>query len=343
LIVLTFQGPVIAGVDYGHGGDVLYCQPSQLNELSGPYALDYVVASRHHDGAHSWLDPGRDYRSSIQRIESLLASKYPELGASLSSFMRLHLNFERTSEPRIWRRLLSFRPMPINDENLNVGDVPENCLDRDGRPNLVQIIIRHQLPGRIIYDFAWMMMGTMMQNQDPVQQAQASFLYVHEWLWDIVDRSDKIRAINALLHSEELDRLTSAQLKQRLKALGVPDILPDPFFVPESKLLIGRYHAIEGGLPYYVVPVYRGEVLHRLDLYDIKWNDEGSSTVCYYESSERNMTFERNTVTGRVEGRVGVLESTSTTAFAMKWSNGQKTDFVVFADFPAPTLEPCGN
>ncbi len=156
-------------------------------------------------------------------------------------------------------------------------------------------------------------------------------------------RSDQIRTINQLLHSDELEMLSSDDLRLRLSQLGIPDVLPDAFQAVPAAVQLGSYNPLEGGLPFYVIPVYRGESLINLGMFDIRWDDRRQRMICYVTDSNRNLAFHRNPSSNLVENNLGYIAETSKTAFSINSSNGRKSTFVIFANYPSTLLEPCSN
>lgn len=329
-----------AGVDYGNGGDLLYCTETGSAEGFTYRSLDYEVAAATAADAGLELVPVNHASESMGRIINLLRKKQPALADSFADFLKYHRNFSDVSQPRVWRHLVGFRPMPIHDEELDPALIPAACKSPNGEPRLRQVVVRHTLPAKIVYDFNFMILGDLARNVDPVSQTQVSYLYVHEWLWDIVTTAKTGRMINRFLHSTALADLSAEEVAAELAELGIPDQLPDPYVPSPSRLLIGKYHLISGAEPWYVVPVYRGEILARLTMHRIEYDEVHHLDSCYRAGAENSLAFIRDG-NGVLRRGSTSLKNMAKTSFVFVDSTGRDQLHVLFPTYPAPLLDPC--
>lgn len=206
----------------GNGGDLLNCRPSTENPFQGLTSLDYVATYKKSNGNKDIVSVDST-KSSLQRIAGILKEKAPSLYPSFAEFT-LHIRNEDYSKARVWEES-SFGLVPINDEVL-LNLMPENCLDSQGKMQIIQAVRRETnpgIPGPIIYRYIPQIFEDVEQNKP----LHASFLLVHEWLWDHSLNVDRNRRINRFLHSERAGALSSEQFVAQLKGMGL-NVTEDP-------------------------------------------------------------------------------------------------------------------
>lgn len=151
-------------------------------------------------------------------MQNLISKKLPELSNSFKSYVQNLNNFSDDSKPYIWK--INYRDLEdISDENLEV-DLPMNCV-RLGEYHVAQAVIRNlQAPtyafpkGQIVFEFSRDALAYL-------NDTQTSFLYVHEWLWDLSDNVEANRNLNYFLHSEQFEKMSAKECRQVFKSFGV--------------------------------------------------------------------------------------------------------------------------
>lgn len=219
-----------AGQEVGSGGDAVSCTASRDNTFVGTYSLDYLLTYTESNNNQDVVEVP-SVEQSLQRIRARLAEKLPEFLESFNEFTQLIRNTD-VLQPRFWEEA-PFGLVDIKDENL-LHLVPMNCRNGE-KVQIVQAIIRQNFLNagvagdKTIYRFVPRVFNDLQLNA-PVQ---LSFLLVHEWLWDISHNVDRNRRINRFLHSVEFDRLSAAQVRAKLTALGLEfpkEVAPVPFY-----------------------------------------------------------------------------------------------------------------
>lgn len=212
-------------VEVGNGGDAVRCRPEAGSVFSGYYSLDYLLTWGTSFGSQDAV-PVASWDESASRLRTLLATKAPALLFTFDDFRLTLRNTDVFWLSRVWEPA-PFGLVDLRDEHM-VSLVPANCRDGDV-VSIVQAVIRQDTgtsSANIVYRFVPSVVDEMNGNS-PVQ---LSFLYVHEWLWDVSDNVDRNRRINAFLHSERAAAMSAATFDGQLRGMGVDmPILDDPF------------------------------------------------------------------------------------------------------------------
>lgn len=220
------------GGDVGNGGDAVYCQSSNNNPFSGYYSLDYLVQYQNSDD----LVAANSLESSLVRIENLFKKNIPELYESFLLFHKNILNTTDTTQVHLWEKA-PFGLVDLKDEKL-VNLIPANCLN-NGNISIVQAAIRvnSNLSGRPLGFYLYKYVPEVLQNLKMTNPVQASFLIVHEWLWQHSSSVDRNRRVNYWLHSKIFEKSSREDSLKYLAGLGfvVPSQSP-PLFSAESCL-----------------------------------------------------------------------------------------------------------
>lgn len=208
---ISFAKPL--GQDVGNGGDIIICTESTDNELKGNYSLDYVLT---YQGLE--LEEVATWQESVERIANLIKQKVPELYFSFKDFQDDIYN-QSYSRPHVWEAA-PFGLTQVNDEKIAVN-LPDNCLV-NGKFNLIQAVIRMNpdYTGAEAQIFKYMPKAVDSINEE--RPVQASFLFVHEWLWELSKNVDRNRRINRYLHSRAFSGHTPQQVVRELKGMGLP-------------------------------------------------------------------------------------------------------------------------
>lgn len=212
-------GPIIVG----NGGDSVHCTESQDNILHGYYALDYLLTFQNQN-QNADIKPVNDWESSRDRILKILENKHPDLALSFKNYLNSYGNFTDWTRARIWQEA-SYGLVDIKDERI-VRRLPKNCLvpGSDGNINLIQTVVRVPKPDSIVYEVDLNILNDLLMN-NPLQ---ASFILVHEWLWDLTSDVQVIRDLNRYLHSDDALASTPEQFKKAILHIGV-DFSSMPF------------------------------------------------------------------------------------------------------------------
>ncbi len=196
IIILFFPLLSLAGGVVGNGGgDLVLCQPSATNSLSGYYNLDYLIDSLYDGGAAQEFEkvvgPNDSFEKNFLRIAKVTQYKFPLFYKSLVEFHTSLLKNDVTS-PYRWKKA-TFGLPSINDEQLRVL-LPPNCLN--SQTPFLQVIIRNNSTGQneLFYD-------SQLLSEIENRPLQKSFLFFHEWLRNFTDDPEVIRNANAILHS----------------------------------------------------------------------------------------------------------------------------------------------
>ncbi|HEX4922683.1 MAG TPA: hypothetical protein VFV50_01305, partial [Bdellovibrionales bacterium] len=219
----------------GNGGDVIECKPAPGSPFDGLYSLDYLLTYQASNvNADVVVIP--NLTASVTRLRRLLAAKLPTLLESFDSFTRHYLNTKDKSAPRFWEEA-PFGLVDLKDENM-VALVPPNC--RDGsKVRISQAMIR-QFPSfsgtpqnTIVYKFVPQVIS-LLDSKYPLQ---LSFLYVHEWLWDVSQNVDRNRRLNRYFHSAAFEAHSAQEARAAVIGMGLtlPDEMP-PVYLEASCL-----------------------------------------------------------------------------------------------------------
>lgn len=197
-----------AGHEVGNGGNVVFCET-----FTTPLVLDYLL-TRNMYGSSVKAVPVIDEAASLRRILLLLRQKVPNLAASFSVFVD---NIGNRLEDRryVWRDS-EVELSLVGDENLN--HLPLAC-GRRGSFEFKQAAVRYQelssagtLRTTIVYD---------PKVLRPLPPLQRSFLFVHEWLWELSSNVDRNRKINFFLHSTLFEKMSAKSARRELRRLGL--------------------------------------------------------------------------------------------------------------------------
>ncbi len=207
-----------AQVEVKNGGDIVHCTPSADSIFSGPYVLDYLAT--YHTYSH---DHEADIAYPINELVSMLTKKIPEVGKHLDTFVSQYESqiggAEDPLSDYIWRGSNNSL-IAIKDEELDLlGSLDKNCYADVtlGIVNLNQVVVRQDRSGvrGFIYNYDRRMLDTI-----GALPWQTSYLIVHEWLWNFVDRASSVREINAFLHSETAAKMDEDHLRYALANMG---------------------------------------------------------------------------------------------------------------------------
>ncbi len=239
LVLLWICLPTIgyAGGRAGNGF-ALECRDDKEHGLkAGYYSLDYL--------ATKGLGPAvkvRTWKESAERIRKRLK------GALSNKQLALYDDFVATvrnddyTKTRVWEAapfgVLNLKTEaspeqpgkdPLHKEQLKtnlqslVQKVPDACSDTKGGIGLIPAVVFQDSfftgrpDGYLVYKFVPKVLDSLEVN-DPLQ---LSYLYIHEWLWDISNNEDRNRRINHLLHSEKGDVASTGEVRKQLKGMGL--------------------------------------------------------------------------------------------------------------------------
>jgi len=220
LMFLFLPLHIFAGQEVGNGGDAVLCKAVSDNSFSGFYSLDYLLTFQSsNDNADIFsVDSARQ---SLNRIESLIEKNLPEFSESFHEFVNMIGNRDYRSR-RIWEEA-PFGLVDIKDEKM-IALVPTNCRTADSI-QIQQVVVR-QNPifsgdeeGKelIVYKFV----PSLLKDLEKTSPLQLSFLYVHEWLWDISHDVDLNRRINRFLHSKDFEAMSIKDVRGMLSSFGL--------------------------------------------------------------------------------------------------------------------------
>jgi len=220
LVVLFSSSLGWSGQEVGNGGDGVFCQASVDNSFSGFYSLDYLLTV---PSANQNLDLAQiaSIHQSLQRIRFRLEKVFPEFSESLNEFVSLIGNRD-SEQRRVWEES-PFGLIDIKDEKM-IAQVPANC--RSGERIQIQQAIVRQTPifsgdekrkELIIYKFV----PSLLRDLETTSPVQLSFLYIHEWLWELSHDVDLNRRINRFLHSTDFETMSREDIRDRLVSWGL--------------------------------------------------------------------------------------------------------------------------
>ena len=211
-IAMLPQIALATGQEVGKGGDIIVCNASTSNDLVGNYSLDYVVTIQGLPAA-----PVNSWQDSLASIGASLKAKVPELYLSFKQFENdvYNTSYDRA---HVWEPA-PYGLVSLDDQQIAV-QLPANC-QAGGRLNLIQAIIRvnPDFSGAEAQIFSYM--PTAISDLAVQRPAQASFLFVHEWLWELSSNVDRNRRINRYLHSVEFVSDSAAAALNKLRGMGL--------------------------------------------------------------------------------------------------------------------------
>ncbi|MGZ3744492.1 MAG: right-handed parallel beta-helix repeat-containing protein [Pseudobdellovibrionaceae bacterium] len=197
----------------GNGGDAIYCNASPLNQLHGYYSLDYILTYQE-GGYHK----SESLQANLDHLGELLKTKVPELYLDFLEFRTQILN-SSFSKKYVWEPA-PFGLIDLEDENI-ISLLPENCL-AEGKAKIIQAVIRldeevSHSP-KIIFNYV----PPVLQSLSEGDGLQASFLFVHEWLWNYSQNVNMNRRIIRYLHSELFNTQSRREAMEELQGMGLP-------------------------------------------------------------------------------------------------------------------------
>jgi hypothetical protein len=195
-----FSSAFAMGHDQGNGGNIIECNGQRLFS----YSLDYILMRTDLRDKMNVAD-AVSIESSLNRINKLLREKAPQLSESFSTFVRSIQNAENESLPYIWKKG-SYSSFPEIDDQ-DFSRVPGFCI---GVVEIYQAIYRTQEDDKIVFYYDRDLIARL-------PNLQQSFLYVHEWLWNFSKDVKKNRYINYLLHSTQIETMSSTDVIKNLR------------------------------------------------------------------------------------------------------------------------------
>lgn len=208
IIALLVAGSAFAGHEVLNGGDVVHC-PSTGTQ----YSLDYILAKELFPNVP--LANSQSTSESLMRISELIQNKFPYWADDFKQFIAGIDNTSNFSKPYVWKDG-PFELDDIVDEEST--RIPGWCaLGGIGVPHFSQIVIRNDLSTprkvKIIYNYDGGLMAALGGTQK-------SFVYVHEWLWNVSKNVRNNRKLNYLLHTNYFDQMSTTEVESVLQALG---------------------------------------------------------------------------------------------------------------------------
>jgi hypothetical protein len=194
---LSFAGGRVTG----NGGDSVVCGGQR-------FLLDYALMPK---ADKAQLLGVAFLESSMLRIHSLLSKHSTFLAEQFLVFKDLRANQTEPWQAYFWEF-----------GELDLVNVPDEALSRvlskDCDPlTMAQLVVRSESDsGDVRFEVNSLHAEAVLA--DPLQ---ASLLYVHEWLWDLVGDAAQVRRLNAFLHSSVAADADTAQFLRTLESLGV--------------------------------------------------------------------------------------------------------------------------
>lgn len=200
------------GGTVGNGGFVITCATT-TNYLS----LDYVLAKEFF-AADTKIQTATNLEESLYRIADIIDQKMPSLSKSFLEFINNLNNESDDSKPYFWNS--NYFGLSYETDDQAISQIPFSCegIRRSGGW-LKQVVIREMIEKgngqkQIVFEFD----QNLLHSLPPLQ---ASFIYVHEWLWNLSTDVQQNRKINYFLHSDQPARLTAEQVQKQMKTFGV--------------------------------------------------------------------------------------------------------------------------
>ncbi len=246
LFLIIFLGEtnlVFAGGTVENGGDLIVCRDENAPEPppirippinpadpgDGKYfSLDYIYAIGAGSSPSDFASI-RDWEDSQGRLVKILSGVSHGLLRSFSRFAESTQQMESLDNDndlvrkREWSKLLGLTRYRTN----KIDGIPENCLVKqaNGNGTIVKIfsyfraIIRIEKKSRrsIVYHYNPYFLKSKVMDSP----LQLSFIMIHEWLWDYTQDSNVNRSVNNFLHSKEIEKMSSGEIRQRLIDLGL--------------------------------------------------------------------------------------------------------------------------
>lgn len=201
----------IAGHGVRNGGVTVRCPQSGKS-----FSLDYFLAKGSFT-QDTKIVKFRFMNQSLNRIETLLKEKVPELASSFVEFNYYTSNVINPNAPYFWK--VSSNPLPELDDQ-DVTSAFDICPEAFNTVpfTATQAVIRHDLSTSTKFQVTFEYDSQAIKDLDATQK---SFLFVHEWLWNISKDIEQNRKINYFLHSSLLEELSAPEVKQQLKRYGI--------------------------------------------------------------------------------------------------------------------------
>jgi hypothetical protein len=217
------------------GEDGVGIQPPGLpvNSYGSYYVLDYARAIKKgwkpSDFAKvaSWIE-------AHERVERILRDVSPRLQSTFEDFVdsTKQLEFPLEGAPKSFRR----KWVEIDSSSYEIVDVkrgyaPPSCIitviQESIDPNLkgsiltfrgyLRTVTRKQMGNTVEYSY----LRGMLKHWEQESPLQYSMLLIHEWLWDHTKKLEVNQSVNAFLHSKEVERMSSREIRTRLRRLGL--------------------------------------------------------------------------------------------------------------------------
>jgi hypothetical protein len=214
LLIITSLFAINANAGHGvrNGGATIYCNGSGRS-----YSLDYFLARDSFDRNLKILNFNKS-KDSLSRIFELLKLKAPKLAQSFQAYLAYIDNTSNPTAPYFWKAAGEGLP-EIDDQKITNGFSICQGSRFGGTPfTATQAIIRHDISTEIKKQIIFEYNAKALED---LSGTQKSFLYVHEWLWDISDDVELNRKINYFFHSELLDQMSTLQVTQQLQKFGL--------------------------------------------------------------------------------------------------------------------------
>ncbi len=209
------------GTVIDNGGDKLTCNSDTASEFKGDYTLDYIVT---YDPTLGFSDDPdlADWPAHRARIENFLQDKMPSALASFQTYAD-NLGNSDDAGSRIWKAS-AFDLTDLQDEGL-IQHLPDHCLRTNplGKkvPNTTQMVRRREVSTSSTRKVFYYYDHAKFEALKTDLPLQASYLIVHEWLWDFTNSPWVNRTINRLIHSKRAETMSKDDFTLHLKALGV--------------------------------------------------------------------------------------------------------------------------
>lgn len=191
----------MAGTEKGNGGDVVTCNGKLQT-------LDSAIMEH---SEHFKLVREKKYEAKLNAIIGKFKMTIPSYGKKLESFFEDYLTKGNLRNGIIWVQGI---PKDVNDENLFV-EIPEAC------HSLKQSVVRVGRDDEANRNLTRYYFNRAIIEQLKSNRDELSWQLVHEWLRDFITNSEKIRLINAYLHSNEFLDASETEVKDSLTILGI--------------------------------------------------------------------------------------------------------------------------
>lgn len=201
------------GGTVGNGGVVIICPNS-----SKSFSLDYILGQAAFDKS---IVPVKmtNLETSLSRISTLLQNKLPSLSNSFAQYLKYIKNSSDSSQPYFWIAT----PFDIPETNdQEIDKLPSSCkgaLGSGAGVSLYQAVVRNEITDakgirRVVFQYD----PSIFRAVSPLQE---SFIYVHEWLWDLSSDIAQNRKINYFLHSNVIENMPEAEVVEKMKSFGL--------------------------------------------------------------------------------------------------------------------------